>query len=65
MESNDRLIDIIEDYESVKQFIIAMHSAIVSGNDMPNFVPVMNDSLMTDFLGEISQTITQLRRKLI
>ena len=65
MGNSDRLIDIVEDHEGIRQFLNAVCFAIESGTDMPNFVPVLNDTLVTDQLGMISHTITELRKKLL
>jgi len=65
MERSDRLIDIIEDHASVCQFIDCVNAAISNGTDMPNFVPVLHDTLLTDQLGFIAETITNLRKKLL
>lgn len=65
MKASDRLINIIEDHACITQFIDAVCCALENGTDMPNFVPVCNDTVLTDQLGKIAETITNLRKKLL
>lgn len=61
MENSERLIDIIEDHANMVHTIDAICTAIENDTEMPNFIPVMNDTLVTDQLGKICETITTLR----
>lgn len=65
MENSERLINIIEDHANICQFLDGVHTAIINGTEMPNYVPVLNDTLLTDQLGIIAETITNLRKKLL
>lgn len=62
---SDRVVNIIEDHANITQFIDQMATAIDNGTDMPNFVPILHDTLMTDLLCKVSETITNLRKKLL
>ena len=65
MENSDKLINIIEDFAMMRHAVDSICCAIENGTDMPNFIPVMNDAVLTDQLCKISETITALRRKLL
>lgn len=65
MENNDKVISIIEDHTRVTDTIDSICCAIENGTDMPNFIPVCNDTILSDQLGKICETITTLRRKLL
>lgn len=65
MKVNDRIVNIIEDHACITQFLDGICCAIENGTDMPNFVPVCNDTIVTDQLGKIAETITNLRKKLL
>lgn len=58
-------IEKIEDHTRVCDVIDAICCAIENGTDMPNYVPVCNDLMLTDQLGKICETITTLRKKLL
>ena len=65
MENNMRLIDIVEDHAMIVHTIDSIACSIENGTEMPNFIPVLNDTLVTDQLGKICETITKLRKKLL
>lgn len=57
MKMSDRVIDIIEDHESIVQTLDGMVSAIENGLEMPNFIPVLHDTLVTDHLSTICEKL--------
>lgn len=65
MENNERIANIIEDYALMRHTIDCIGYALKEGKDMPNYIPVMNDGVITDQLSKICETITTLRKKLL
>lgn len=65
MEIEKNVIEIIEDHARVTDTIDSICCAIENGTDMPNFIPVCNDTMLSDQLGKICETITTLRKKLL
>lgn len=57
----DREINIIQDHACIVHFIDSLSTAIENNDDLPNFVPVLNDTLVTDQLSMIAETICKLR----
>ena len=60
---NEQVIDIIQDHTRVTDTIDSICCAIENGTEMPNFIPVCNDSMVSDQLGKICEEITKLRKK--
>ncbi len=65
MEANSQVVSIIEDHVRICDTINSIYCAIENGTEMPNYIPVCNDSLATDQLSKIAETITKLRKKLL
>jgi len=65
MEGINRIVDIVEDHESITQTLDAIATAIESGEPMPTMIPILNDLVVTDQLSKICETITELRKKLL
>ena len=65
MKKNERLLNIIEDHAMMTHALDSIATAIENGTDMPNFVPVMNDTMKTDQFSLICETITKLRKALL
>jgi hypothetical protein len=65
MENSNKVIGIIEDHTRVTDTIDMICCAIENGTDMPNFIPVCNDTILSDQLSKICETITTLRKKLL
>lgn len=65
MEIEKNVIEIIEDHARVTDTIDSICCAIENGTDMPNFIHVCNDTMLSDQLGKICETITTLRKKLL
>jgi len=61
MDAGNRFLDIIEDYANITHFIDSLACALENGSDLPNFVPVLNDTLITDHLSKIAEAINKLR----
>lgn len=55
MEINDRVVNIIEDHESIVQTLDGIVSALENNTPMPNFIPVLHDTLITDHLSKICE----------
>ncbi len=62
---NEQVIEIIQDHTRVTDTIDSICCAIENGTEMPNFIPVCNDTMVSDQLGKIAETITNLRKKLL
>jgi len=65
MEIEKKVIEIIEDHTRVTDTVDQICCAIENGTPMPNFIPVCNDAMVSDQLGKICETITNLRKKLL
>lgn len=65
MEIEKNIIEVIEDHTRVCDTIDNICCAIENGTEMPNFIPVCNDTMLSDQLGKIAETITNLRKKLL
>lgn len=63
--AENRSIDMIEDFARVRDVLDYICCAIENGVDMPNFIPVCNDTMLTDQLTQIVEHIKDLRRKLL
>ena len=61
MKVSDRVINIIEDHESIVQTLDAICCALENGTPMPNFIPVLNDTLVTDQLSKICEALSEKR----
>lgn len=62
---SEQVIEIIQDHTRVTDTIDSICCAIENGTEMPNFIPVCNDAMVSDQLGKICKTITNLRKKLL
>ena len=60
MEASDRLIDIIEDHESLRQTLGAINVALEENLPMP-IIPTLNDLVLTDILGKICERLNNGR----
>lgn len=61
MENNERMLNIIEDHALICSFLVQLVYAIENDADVPNFVPVPNDTLLADRLGTIAGEIKRMR----
>lgn len=60
---NDRLIAIVQDYALLTEYLNELCCAIHNKNlDLPNFVPVMNDELVSAQLEEITKCIREYKK---
>jgi len=59
------VVEKLEDHVRVCDTIDAICCAIENGTNMPNFIPVCNDSMLSDQLGKIAEHINLLRDRLI
>lgn len=62
-DAANRLIDDAEDFVSVKNTIDAICCSIENGSEMPNYIPVCNDLMVSDQLGKIASCISSLREQ--
>ena len=62
MKINDRVLNIIEDHESITQTLDQIVSALENNSPMPNFIPVLHDTLMTDHLSRICEALNAKRK---
>ena len=52
------IIEVIEDYTRMKDWIDGLACAIENDDtDIPNHIPLLNDSLLTDLMSKISDTV--------
>ena len=58
-----RILEHLEDFVSAKDTIDAICCGVENGTDMPNYIPVCNDLLLSDQLGKIASCITSLREQ--
>lgn len=66
MEKSKDLIEIVEDHVRVTDYLDQLCCAIENPKvELPNFIPVCNDSLTTDRLTTITEHIKELRKKLL
>lgn len=66
MDKNKGYIEIIEDHVRVTDYLDQLCCAIENPKvEIPNFIPVCNDSLVTDRLTTITEHIKELRKKLL
>lgn len=61
MKVNERILNIIEDHESIIQTLDQIVSALENDTPMPNFIPVLHDTLMTDHLSKICEKLNERR----
>ncbi|UKK52681.1 hypothetical protein [Prevotella sp. E2-28] len=57
MKVNERILNIIEDHESITQTLDQIVSALENNTPMPNFIPVLHDTLITDHLSKICEVL--------
>ena len=65
MKVTDKVLKIVQDHTRVTDTIDSICCAIENGTDMPNFIPVCNDAMLSEQLSQICETITTLRKKLL
>ena len=65
MKTDTEILEIIQDHTRVTDTIDSICCSIENGSDMPNYIPVCNDTMLSDQLGKICETITNLRKKLL
>lgn len=59
MEANNRIIDIIEDHESIVNCISSIVLSINDGLEPPRHIPLLHDSLVSDWLGVICEELSR------
>ena len=62
MNVTEKILEKIEDLESIVQTLNAMACAIENGTDMPNYIPMLNDGLTTDNLSTICEALKKARQ---
>ena len=55
---NKRVIEIIEDHESIVQTLNAIACAIENCTGMPNYIPMLHDTAVSDQLGIICEALS-------
>lgn len=63
--SFNEVVEIIEDHTRVCDTLDSICCSIENGCEMPNYIPVCNDTMVSDQLSKICETITNLRKKLL
>ena len=59
MNVSNRMVDIIEDHESIVQTLDAICCALENGMPLPNYIPVLNDLVVTDQLTKIVEALNK------
>ncbi len=62
-DARNRMLDNAEDLALVRSTIDSICCGIENNSDMPNYIPVCNDLMLTDQLGKIATCITNLRNQ--
>lgn len=66
MKVDTEILHIIEDHTLTTQYLDQLCCAIENpAVEIPNFIPICNDSLITDRLTTITEHIKDLRKKLL
>ena len=66
MKVNKEVLEIIQDHTRVTDFLDALCCSIENPKvEIPNFIPICNDSLVTERLTQITEHIKELRKKLL
>lgn len=60
MKATDKLIEKIEDFARVCDFLDSVCCAIENNMELPNFIPMCNDSMLTDQLTKIAERLGKL-----
>lgn len=63
MKNHDKLIEIVEDHALLTHAIDSICCALENDTEMPNFIPVLHDAMVTDQLGRICESFTLLRNR--
>lgn len=62
MKVTDKVLEVVQDHTRITDTIDSICCAIENGTEMPNFIPVCSDTMVSDQLGKICETITELRK---
>ena len=57
MEKYDRIIDIIEDHESIVQVLSSIGHSLDENKPLPQYVPSLHDSVVMDLLTKILERL--------
>ena len=60
MKPSERLLNTIEDHALMVHTIDSICCALENGTPMPNFIPVMNDAVVTDQLSKIAEALNKV-----
>lgn len=63
MKVTDRILNIIQDHESIVQTLDGIVCALENEGKMPNHVPVLHDTLVTDYLNRICEELNKKRHE--
>lgn len=62
MNVSDRIVEIIEDHESIVQTLTFINFSIEGGMDYPNYIPPLNNMAVSDMLSNICKELKKLRK---
>lgn len=66
MKVDKEILEIIQDHTLTIQFLDQLCCSIENPKvELPNFIPVTNDSMITERLTTITEHIKELRKKLL
>lgn len=63
MKVDNNILRIIEDHALMVHCIDSICTALENDTDMPNFIPILHDTLVTDQLGKICEVFSMLKKK--
>ena len=64
MKVDEKVLHIIEDHANITQYLDQLCCCIENDAlSVPNFVPVLHDTMVTDQLGMITECINKTKRK--
>ena len=57
MALTEKIVEKLEDFARVRDFMDSLCCALENGTDLPNFIPVCNDLMLTDQLTKIAENL--------
>lgn len=63
MKADNRIINIIEDHALIRHTLDSIYCALTGDAPMPNTIPVLNDTVVTDQLSMIAEKLSEVCRK--
>lgn len=64
-DANDRVLDDIEDYTLIEDFVLHLSRRLREGTSLPSHIPSLHNTMLMDALSSICEHITKLRKGLL